>query len=199
MHAKFAMPIAAVAILAAGLTACTGPTTVSTKPVATKAAGKGGSSGKSAKPADKKSADKREKEAGIGDTISLHGMDDGSRIDVTLVKWVDPAKSSDEFMAPEKGKRWVAAQLRLTNTGTAVYSDSPGNGLTVTDGDGQQFQTTFGEVTAGPAMSSDLRLTKGAKGLGWVVFEVPKASKITKLQMALDSGFADETGQWNIK
>lgn len=194
MHAKFAMPIVTVAVLAAGLTACAEPTTVSTKPVKTEAAGKDGGDSKPAK-----SADEPKKDAGIGDTLSLHGMDDGSRIDVTLVKWVDPAKSSDEFMTPAKGKRWVAAQLRLTNAGTAVYSDSPGNGLTVTDTDGQQFQTTFGEVTAGPAMSSDLRLTKGAKGLGWVVFEVPKASKITKLQMALDSGFADETGQWNVK
>lgn len=198
MRHNLAVSIAAVTILAAGISAC-GPTTVNTKPSKTSAAKKDAkkATGKhDGKPGAK--AGKPEQDAGVGDTITLHGMDDGSQVEVTLVKWLDNAKSADAYMGPEKGKRWVAAQLRLTNTGTAVYSDSPENGAKVADGQGQQFQPTYGEITAGPAMTSGLRLAKGAKGLGWIVFEVPKDSKITTLQMALDSGFADETGQWNL-
>ncbi|GAA0939600.1 MULTISPECIES: hypothetical protein [Streptomyces violaceusniger group] len=39
---------------------------------------------------------------------------------------------------------------------------------------------------------------RGDKALGWIVIEVPKASKVATLQFTMNSGFADETGQWKI-
>lgn len=33
-------------------------------------------------------------------------MDDGSKLDVTVVKVVDPAKGADEFTTPASGKRF---------------------------------------------------------------------------------------------
>lgn len=182
---------AALLTLAATLTACSGSDTVTTEPAKTSAA--------ATDAAKTKASPTPSKQATVGDTVTLHGTDDGAKLDVTLVKWVDPAKSSDEYTSPEKGNRWVAVQLRITNTGSAVYSDSPENGMQVADTDGQQFQPTYADITAGPAMSSSVKLTPGSKALGWTVFEVPKGSKIETLQFAMDSGFADETGQWTIK
>ncbi|MFF4803427.1 DUF4352 domain-containing protein [Streptomyces sp. NPDC001351] len=136
--------------------------------------------------------------AKIGDTISLKGTDDGSKLDVTVVKVVDPAKPADEFTQAGAGKRFVGVQFQLVNTGTAAYSDSPSNGAQVADRQGQQFESTFGDISAGPSMSSDVRLKPGAKALGWIVFEVPKASKVTTVHFAMDSGFADQTGEWKL-
>ncbi|MFK0182318.1 DUF4352 domain-containing protein [Streptomyces xanthochromogenes] len=139
------------------------------------------------------------KKAAIGDTITVTGNETGEKLDVTVTKWADPAKSSEEVFAPEAGKRWVAAQLQLVNTGSAVYSDSPSNGMQVADEQGQRFGTMAADVTAGPSMAASLKVPPGDKALGWIVFEVPKDSKITTIQFAMNSGFADQTAQWAIK
>ncbi|MFB7647145.1 DUF4352 domain-containing protein [Streptomyces sp. NPDC056084] len=138
------------------------------------------------------------KKASVGDTITVKGNEDGEKLDVTVTKWADPAKSSEPAFAPEAGKRWVAAQVQLVNRGTAVYSDSPTNGMQVADAQGQRFGTTFADVTAGPSMAASLKVAPGDKALGWVVFEVPKDSKISTIQFAMNSGFADQTAQWAI-
>ncbi|WP_326771349.1 DUF4352 domain-containing protein [Streptomyces sp. NBC_01445] len=150
------------------------------------------------KPAEKPAKEAAKKDAKTGDTITLKGMEDGSQLDVTVVKVVDPAKSSDDFMTPESGKRWIGVQFKLVNSGTKAYNDSPSNGAQVADAEGQQFQSTFGDITAGPSMSSSVKLTPGGKALGWIVFEAPTSSKVTQVQFAMDSGFSDQTGQWGI-
>ncbi|GHJ99745.1 DUF4352 domain-containing protein [Streptomyces sp. NPDC003753] len=173
-----------------------GGSTVTDKPQAkaSAAAGAGGSQ----KKATEEPAAKKPEVAKVGDTITVKGMEDGSRLDVTVVKVADPAKSSDEFMTPDAGKRYVGVQFRLVNTGTAVYGDSPSNGAQVADTQGQQFESTFADITAGPSMSADVKLKPGAKALGWIVFEVPKGSKVATVQFTMDSGFADQTGEWKL-
>ncbi|MDT3396780.1 DUF4352 domain-containing protein [Streptomyces sp. B1866] len=141
----------------------------------------------------------RPAEAAVGDTITLRGQEDGERLAVTVLRWADPVKGVDEFMQPAAGKRWVAAQFRLVNTGSKDYQDSPGNGAQLSDTDGQRFESTIaGAITAGPEMTSDLNLPPGDKALGWIVFEVPKAARPAKVQFSLNSGFADQVGQWKV-
>lgn len=184
--------VIAAAILTAGLTACDGGVNTSAdSPILTQAAEPPATTA-APDPGSSKPAASR-----VGDTITLHGTDDGSKLAVTLVTWVDPAKAA-EFFTPSAGKRYVAAQIRLTNTGTAAYDDTPSNGMQLADGEGQRFGATFAEVSTGPAMPSDVKLSPGDKALGYVVFEVPKKSKIVSVQFAMDSGFADETGRWII-
>lgn len=175
------------------LTACgTGEETVTTKPKP--AASKDtGTAEKTDKPAEK------EQTAAVGDTLTLTGIEDGEQLDVTLKKWLPTAKPATEFDIPQDGKRWAAAQFELVNTGSKVYSDSPSNGAKAADSEGQRFDAWFGEISAGPAMSSDVSLPKGEKALGWIVFEVPKNSKIVSVQFAMNSGFSNQTGQWTVK
>ncbi|MGW0819442.1 DUF4352 domain-containing protein [Streptomyces viridiviolaceus] len=125
-------------------------------------------------------------------------MEDGEQLDVTVTKFLDPAKGADEFNQPQSGKKWVAAQFQLVNTGSKAYSDSPANDARAADTDGQHFDAWFGEIAAGPAMTSDLNLPAGDKALGWIVFEVPSSSKIVTVQYGLNSGFAEQTGQWKV-
>lgn len=175
------------------LTACSvGEETVTTKPKKT--------TSKTAedKPATK-APEKKPETAAVGDTLTLKGIEDGEQLDVTLKKWLPTAKPGTEYDVPQDGKRWAAAQFELVNTGSKVYADSPPNGAQVADSEGQRFNSWFGEISAGPAMSSDVSLPKGDKALGWIVFEVPKDSKIVSVQFAMNSGFSDQTGQWSVK
>lgn len=178
------------------LTACaTTDETVNTKP-------KPANSKPAAKATAEKKADAKpakEETAAVGDTLTLKGIEDGEKLDVTLKKWLPTAKPATEFDIPQDGKRWAAAQFELVNTGSKVYADSPSNGAKAADSQGQRFDAWFGEIAAGPSMSSDVSMPKGEKALGWVVFEVPKKSKIVTLQFAMNSGFSDQTGQWTVK
>lgn len=183
---------AITAVAALTISACDSGTTVTDKP--NTATPKAESASKpAAEPSPTAAAP-----AGVGDTITLKGSEDGSQLDVTVVKVADPAKSSDEFTSPDDGNRWVGVQFRLVNSGSKAYGDSPANGAQIYDKDGQQFGTVFADITAGPSMSSDVKLKPGAKALGWVVFEVPKSVKAATVQFAMDSGFAEQTGEWKL-
>lgn len=189
--------IAAVAVTAAlafGAAACNGDDSVSTKPAKAPAA-HASHTKPAAKPSPSPSA---EKPAGVGDAISLKGTDAGSALDVTVVKVDEHAKATDYSELDKPTDRWVGVQFKLTNTGTAVYSDSPANGVQIADTEGQQFQPAIVDISDGPSMSSGVRLTAGKKALGWIVFEVPKASKLDTVQFAMDSGMADQAGEWQL-
>jgi hypothetical protein len=184
---------AACATLAAlALTACSsGGSTVTDKP---KTAATSDSATKEA-PEESPAAPKVAK---VGDTIALTGSEAGSKLDVTVVKVADNAKSSVEGFTPDTGKRWLGVQFQLVNTGSKAYSDSPANGAQVFDAQGQQFGPVFADITAGPSMSSDVKLKPGAKALGWIVLELPKSAKAATVQFGMDSGFADQTGEWKL-
>lgn len=180
-------------ITAISLTACSSGSTVTDTPKAS------ASSSKEAAPdTPAEETPAAPKVAKVGDTIGLKGAEDGSKLDVTVVKTVDPAKSADEFTTPEDGNRWIGVQFQLVNTGSKAYSDSPGNGTQIADDQGQQFTSVFADISAGPSMASSVNLKPGAKALGWVVFEVPKASKGATVQFTMDSGFAEQTGEWKL-
>jgi hypothetical protein len=135
--------------------------------------------------------------ARIGDTIRLRGNEEGSVMDVTLVKVVDPAQPGEFDSPPSEGNRYVAVQLRLTNVGTAIYSDSPTNGTELVDGQGQGFTEGAAETNAGPGIGSP-KISPGDSRLGFIAFELPKTSTLAKLQFTLDSGFGPETGEWTL-
>ncbi|MEZ0107262.1 hypothetical protein ABH920_001253 [Catenulispora sp. EB89] len=136
--------------------------------------------------------------AKIGGSIALTGMRGDEKLTVTLVKVADPATSSDQYMQPQSGKRWVAVQIRITNTAATAYSDSPTNGATLVDAQGQRYSSTFGDTTLGQAMDGAVKLAPGASALGVIVYEVPTGEKAATFQFSLDSGFADQTGQWQL-
>jgi Domain of unknown function (DUF4352) len=137
------------------------------------------------------------KTAAVGDMIQLTGVGKGERVDVTVVKVVDPAKGAN-FSTPTAGNRYVSVQFTLRNTGTAAYSDSPSDGVQVVDTEGQAFNATLADTSAGPAFPASTSIAPGETGKGYITFEVPKASKVSKVQFALNSGFANQKGQWGV-
>lgn len=135
---------------------------------------------------------------GVGGQIRLAGSG-GLEMMATVEGVIDPVYGS-EYDTPATGKRYVAVMLRLTNTGDVPYSDSPSNGASLTYGDDRDATAsllTGGQCSGG--FSSSSKIAVGAKRKGCIVFEVPKANTIKTFQLTLESGFADQTGTWNIR
>ena len=136
--------------------------------------------------------------AGVGDTIDLAGMDDGEKIAATVVRVVDPARPKSDIDQPESGQRLVGVQLKLVNVGSTVYSDSPDNGAVLVDRSGQSFNSDLASTSAGASFPGSVDISPGSTRLGYVVFAVAKSSAIDTFQFTLDSGFAEQTGEWSV-
>ena len=136
--------------------------------------------------------------AKVGSTITLAGNDSGERVAVTVTKIYRHAQPASSFDDPDTGDRLVAVQFRLTDTGSAAYSDSPSNGAEVVDASGQSYQSALNDAANCPSFPGTENIAPGASGLGCIVFEVPQAAVITKVQFTLDSGMGPQTGQWNV-
>lgn len=133
--------------------------------------------------------------ARVGETISLAGLKE-LKVAVTLIKVAVPATPAQDFLTPKPGHHYVAVQLTLANEGQTVYSDSPTNGAHLIDAEGQQYSSSFGEVKEGKAFGGSVTMSGGDTRKGVIVFEVPESAKLAKFQFALDSGFADQKGEW---
>lgn len=182
------IPLLAIAGVDALLTAC--GVSTSTSQVAT-APAKSGSSAPATSSAPKSQTAK------IGDTAAISGNDEGAQVSVTVLKVVATAKSDNEYMAPEAGKRFVAVQFKIANTGKVSYDDAPSNVAKVIDSEGQQFDSTIADTTAGPSLPASVKLAPGGTAKGYITCEVPKNAKITGVQFSMDSGFG-RTGEWKV-
>ncbi len=137
--------------------------------------------------------------AHIGDAITLTGLDKGSKAQVALLRVVPTATAADDFGAPDQGKRLVGAQFRIANVGSAAYSDSPANGAKVIDAQGQSYDASIADnVSEGPSFAAQTNIAPGDSGQGFLVFEVPTAAQIVKVQFGMDSGFGNQTAQWSV-
>ncbi|MFD4908563.1 DUF4352 domain-containing protein [Kitasatospora purpeofusca] len=190
-------------------TACdsTGGPSVSTEAKQTPAAtapAAGAATSAPAKPADSKPAESKPAEAAkapakVGDTIALKStLEKGNTADVTALKLVDPAQSSNEYLHAEDGKHYVAVQFQIKPTGAKAYSEAPWSAAKVVDDQGQAYGPTLAETKAGPSFQTPTNIASGETGKGFVVFEVPNGTKLDKVQFSLDNGFADQVGQWKL-
>ncbi len=131
-----------------------------------------------------------------GDTISLSGADQ-VRMGVTVKQVLDPAPGT-RFSKPTNGARFVGVQFDLSNSGSVLYQDSPTNGIELIDSLGQTYSPRIAETDAGPALGSGVMIPPNETRSGWVIFEIPETSTPAKVQVALNSGFADQVGEWQI-
>ena len=132
--------------------------------------------------------------AKVGSTITLKGNDSGEQMDVTLLSVVSPAHAGP-YETPEAGKQYVGVQIKLTNSGTTAYSDSPSNGAALLDASDVGYQADIGVVE--PDIGSP-KIAPGASQIGFLSFQVPKGTRLAKFQFTLDSGFGPDTGEWTI-
>ncbi|MFE4257575.1 hypothetical protein [Streptomyces sp. NPDC056883] len=137
-----------------------------------------------------------------GETVSLTGSAPGARLDVTLLRVADPAGP-----APDDADRLVSVRLRLENTGTAVYEDSPAAATHLLDSEGHRFTgLNLSEEpgvagvagAAGAAFPEAVVLGPGSTATGLVAFRLPRDAGLAAVQFALDGGLADDVAQWSL-
>ncbi|MFC5665287.1 DUF4352 domain-containing protein [Kitasatospora misakiensis] len=183
-------------------TACnsTGGPSVSTEAKQTAASAPAADTGSApAKPAESKPAEAAKAPAKIGDTIALKGtLEKSNTADVTAVKVVDPAESTNEYLTAADGKHYVAVQFQIKPTGAKAYGETPWSSAKVVDTQGQSYGPTLADTKAGPSFQTPTNIASGETGKGFVVFEVPNGTKLDKVRFSLDNGFADQVGQWKI-
>lgn len=136
--------------------------------------------------------------ATVGDSLTLEGLE-GLRMKVTVLRVIDPL-SGGQFDAPQGGNRFVGVKIRLRNVSDLTYDDSPSNGAQLLDGQGEQAQGGYviGGQCAGD-FPSRAKIAPRAKQQGCLVFEMKKGRNPKLFQFALDSGFADENGEWRLR
>jgi hypothetical protein len=138
------------------------------------------------------------RQARAGDALTLSGDSGGESLAVTADGVMDPL-AVGEFDQADPGQRFVGVQVTLQNVGTVPYSDSPSNGATLLSSDDEQAQSEI--VTGGPCANgfgSDVKIAPGDSQQGCVAFELPDGATPATFQFTLDSGFADDTGQWSL-
>lgn len=131
-------------------------------------------------------------QARVGATLRVDG-NDGEQLRVTLVQLVDPA-TGKQFFKPEG--RYVAIQLRLENIGPSTVEDFPTNSAQLIDSQGQQYNPTYAETTAGQGFSGGVKLSPGDTRLGVVTFDLPAGMTPARFRYTLNSGFGGQTGEW---
>lgn len=131
--------------------------------------------------------------AAIGDTLTLEGFE-GLTMDVTLTEIDRRLEVDEEF---DMGS-YVGVRLTLTNTGDAAYDDSPSNGATLVTEDDQQLSSTILFEDADCSGAESARIAPGDTREVCVVFEREEGQGLRLFQFALDSGFAEQTGEWEL-
>ena len=135
--------------------------------------------------------------AKVGDTLTLPG-NTGESLAVTVNGVIDPLPQS-EFDTPEPGSRFVGIEITLKNVGSKAYSDSPSNGATLLSTTNEQANSTL--VASGPcgsSFASSVKIAPGDLQRGCIPFQLPQAQQPGTFQFTLNSGFADQTGQWSL-
>lgn len=134
--------------------------------------------------------------AHIGSSLTLTGFND-ERVRVTVLAYLDPI-TTDEFSTPPHGAKFVGVQLRLMNVGNVTYSDSASNGAQlITNTDEQAGSDPFA-VGGNCEDPGHLNISPGDTRVLCLPFEMPAAQRGRTFQFTLDSGFADQTGEWSL-
>ena len=137
--------------------------------------------------------------AHVGATLTLNGLN-SEKLQITLVKVVDPAPASSAFEAVPAGMREIALELRYKNVGTVTYNQSILTDITVIDQASHEFSVDLAyDTTAGPGFpSNSVDIAAGETVDGFVPFQVQTASVVNKVKIGLDEGFGPDTGEWLV-
>jgi hypothetical protein len=70
--------------------------------------------------------------------------------------------------------------------------------MTLIDSAGQQYRTSITDTGAGQGFGGSVTMPPGDTRVGFVTFEIPDSAQPFKMQMALDSGFADQAAEFAL-
>jgi hypothetical protein len=138
-------------------------------------------------------ADGTTRKALFGKSLVLRGQG-REKVSVRPYALADPLTTS-EFDAPQPGFRRLGVEVRLRNVGHTRVSDFPSNDADVVTTSGRSYKSTISGGDGCPQPSTT-RIPAGQSRLICVAFEIPTGARLRYFEWTLDSGFADQTGQW---
>ena len=115
---------------------------------------------------------------GIGDLVELGDW----RVRVHGV--TDPVQSTDQFLQPPAGQRWVAVDVEVTNAGQQAETMSSALCFQLVDDQNRTFNQTV--TGASGAATPDGDVAAGASLRGAVEYEVPADARGLRLNFSCD-------------
>jgi hypothetical protein len=118
---------------------------------------------------------------------------------VTLTKVIDPATGGDQYTVPDTGKRFVAAVFTIKDTATQAGTGDANSNATLIGSDNQDYTADFDSVSECTNFSDgEFQLGPGESTTGCVVFQVPTAVTVAKVQWSPQSGFSGSFAEWLV-
>jgi hypothetical protein len=133
------------------------------------------------------------RKAYLGDSLTL-----AADLDEAVIRLRVDAPSDgvghDEFDGPPAGTRYVGFPITLRNTGTRTYDGHLANDVKLVRADGTVLEAAV--KVSPPCESQGVRVPAGQERRSCVVFALPRDAGVRHIEVNLDSGTSEETGQW---
>jgi hypothetical protein len=135
-----------------------------------------------------------------GSTSTISFKDgNGNPYKVDLIVLYDPISGADQYTTPKAGFRFVAADFRITDTGSNQISDDANLNATVIGQNGQTYTADFDSMSGCTNFSEgEYQLNPGESATGCVAFQVPNNVTVAKVRWSPNFGIGS-FGEWSIK
>jgi hypothetical protein len=135
--------------------------------------------------------------APVGGLVSLPAIDPNPAVQVTLVKFVDPAQGADQFAVPVPGDRYVGVQLQIAYAGPPPPPEDFNSDTTIEDSQGNLYSASDAALQNCPAFNSGAKSPKGTT-LGCVTFEVSTDATIADVMFTPLGQFGSISAEWKV-
>lgn len=132
----------------------------------------------------------------FGETAEVAGRGERPPLEVTA-EHVVPVRSTTRGVRPAKGERFVGVPLVIRNDGSEPWLSAPHTSIGLTDQRGRGYlkDDRVRRVRGQRVLPVSLELEPKHTARGMVVFSVPRAARITMIQLVVGQGIT-RTVQW---
>jgi hypothetical protein len=130
----------------------------------------------------------------MGETLTADGSNLGVRLAVTVTGVADPVPGP----SPPAGKRYVGVELRLRNTGIAVFEAELRDAVLTYEGG--RARPAFGvKAECSNGLHELMRLDVDRRRRGCVVFALPEGERPRAFQLALEEEPVADGPRWRLR
>jgi Domain of unknown function (DUF4352) len=107
----------------------------------------------------------------------------GTKLEVTVVRVIDPASGADPYTKAAKGKHFVAVQIKVHNVGRLKYQNNANNETTIVLANGSRVEADYNPlVQCGNFDNGQVVLAAGASKSGCVSFQLASGANVAKVE-----------------
>jgi Domain of unknown function (DUF4352) len=133
----------------------------------------------------------------LGSTLPVSDSS-GTKLDVTVLRVIDPASGADQYSRPASGERFVGVQLRVDNVAAAEYQNNANNETTLTLSNGDRVPADYDSIVGCENFDNgQITLAPGASKTGCVTFQVGGGSTVAAVRYG-NTVFPGTTAEWRL-